>query len=184
MATGDMTSQTQRILTDEMVEQIRSYFPRYPTKQAVTLPALHVVNDALKHVPSQAVIEIAELLELTPADVQDTLTFYGYFRQDQPHGQVRAWVCRSVSCALRDAEKIRDHLCSKLGIAPGETTSDGQITIEEAECLGACDYAPCILANDQLWKNLDQAKADEFLATVTNNQPKTSQADNSQDNGS
>ncbi len=87
------------MLTDEMVATIRGWFPRYPTRQAVTLPALHLVNDRLRYVPPQAVVEIAELLELAPAQVQDTLSFYGIFPQDQPHGKTRVWVCRSISCA-------------------------------------------------------------------------------------
>ena len=72
----------------------------------MTLPALHVVNEQLRHVPLQAVVEIAELLELAPAEVQDTLSFYGFFKQEQPHGETRAWVCRSISCALRGGEQI------------------------------------------------------------------------------
>ena len=60
----------------------RALFPRYPTKQAVTLPALHIVNEKLRYVPLEAVVEIAELLELAPAVVQDTLSFYGMFKQD------------------------------------------------------------------------------------------------------
>ena len=91
---------TQRVLTDEMVAEIKAFIPRYPSKQAVTLPALHVVNQHLRHVPLQAIVEIAEILELAPAQVQDTLSFYGFFKQDAPHGKVRAWVCRSISCAL------------------------------------------------------------------------------------
>ncbi|HEY5314274.1 MAG TPA: NAD(P)H-dependent oxidoreductase subunit E, partial [Pirellulales bacterium] len=147
-------STTQRILTDEMVEAIRAYFPRYPTRQAVTLPALHIVNERLRYVPIQAVIEIAQLLDLAPADVQDTLSFYGFFKQDQPHGRTRAWVCRSISCALRGGEEVLDHLCHKAGVRPGETTPDGRITVEFAECLGACEYAPCMLAGDDLYKDL------------------------------
>ncbi len=81
-----------------MIAEIERHFPRYPDRQAVTLPALHVVHQRLRHVPIQAVVEIAELLGLAPAQVQDTLTFYGFFKQDKPHGQTRAWVCRSISC--------------------------------------------------------------------------------------
>ena len=73
---------TQRVLTDEMVAEIKAFIPRYPSKQAVTLPALHVVNQHLRHVPLQAIVEIAEILELAPAQVQDTLSFYGFFKQD------------------------------------------------------------------------------------------------------
>lgn len=157
----------QRILTDEMVAEIRALFPRYPTKQAVTLPALHIVNDKLRYVPLEAIVEIGELLELAPAVVQDTLSFYGMFKQDKPHGKVRAWVCRSVSCALRGGEEVLDHMCHKAGIKPGETTADGSLTLEFAECLGACEYAPCMLAGDTLHKDLTTEKADTFLKEVT-----------------
>ena len=157
-----MTTQL-RILTDEMIAAIRDLFPRYPSRQAVTLPALHVVNDRLRFVPLQAVVEIAELLELAPAEVQDTLTFYGFFKQDKPHGEVRAWVCRSISCHLRDADELLQHMCQKAGIRPGETTADGKLTLEFGECLGACEYAPCMLAGDTLHKSVTKEQADEFL---------------------
>lgn len=155
------------VLTEEMVTAIRAYIPRYPNKQAVTLPALHIVNERLRCVPLEAVVEIAEILELHPAQVQDTLSFYGYFKQDQPHGRTRAWVCRSISCALRGGEEVLEHLCHKLGIHPGETTADGKLTLEYAECLGACEYAPCMLAGKELVKNLTDESADGFIQKVT-----------------
>ena len=154
---------SDRILTEEMVEQIKAYFPRYPSRQAVTLPALHIVNEHLRHVPLKAVVEVAELLELAPAQVQDTLTFYGFFKQDEPHGETRAWVCRSISCALRGGEEVLQHMCHKLGIEPGQTTPDGKLTLEFGECLGACEYAPCMLAGDELHKDLSEEKAETFL---------------------
>ena len=131
--------------------------------RAVTLPALHIVNHHLRHVPLQSVVEVAQLLELAPAEVQDTLTFYGFFKQDEPHGETRAWVYRSISCALRGGEEVLDHMCHRLGIQPGETTPDGKLTLEFGECLGACEYAPCMLAGDDLHKDLDNQKADKFL---------------------
>jgi NADH-quinone oxidoreductase subunit E len=140
----------ERVLTDEMLAAIRALFPRYPTRQAVTLPALHIVLEGLRYVPPQAVVELAELLGLAPAQIQDTLSFYGIFPQDRPHGPTRVWVCRSISCALRGAEDLLRELCAQAGIEPGETTPDGQLTIEIAECLGACEHAPCLLANDAL----------------------------------
>lgn len=134
-----------RVLTDEMIAAIRGLFDRYPTRQAVTLPALHVVNERLRCVPLAAVIEIAELLGLAPAEVQDTLSFYGFFKQDGPHGEHRAWVCRSVSCWLRGGEELLAGLAARYGVQPGETTADGRLTLESAECLGACELAPCML---------------------------------------
>lgn len=156
----------ERILTPEMVEAIQALFPRYPTRQAVTLPALHVVNDRLRCVPIQAVVEIAGLLGLAPAEVQDTLSFYGLFKQDRRHGEVRAWVCRSVSCWLRGGEEILAGMCDRLDLQPGQTTTDGRLTLEFAECLGACEFAPCMLANSTLHKNLTPEKTDEFLGSL------------------
>ena len=153
----------ERVLTPEMIDAIRAFFPRYPSKQAVTLPALHIVNERLRYVPRQAVIEIAELLELHPAQVQDTLTFYGYFKQDQPAGRTRVWVCRSISCALRGADELLENLSQSLHLAPGETTADGRLTLEYAECLGACEHAPCILANNDLHKSVTQEQAEQLV---------------------
>jgi NADH-quinone oxidoreductase subunit E len=156
----------ERILTDEMIAEIQAFIPRYPSKQAVTLPALHIVNERLRYVPRQAVIEIARLLDLHPAQVQDTLTFYGYFKQDAPAGKCRVWVCRSISCALRGADELLEHLEHKLHVKAGQTTSDGRISLEYAECLGACEHAPCILANDDLYKSVSQEQAEQLLTAV------------------
>jgi len=153
----------QCVLTPDMIAAIQAYVPRYPSKQAVTLPALHIVNDKLRYVPLQAVVEIAQLLGLAPAQVQDTLTFYGYFKQDQPHGRCRLWVCRSISCALRGADDLLDHLSHTLDVEPGETTPDGRITLEYAECLGACEHAPCMLANNDLLKSVTATQADDYV---------------------
>jgi NADH-quinone oxidoreductase subunit E len=154
------------VLTDEMIQAINAYIPRYPSKQAVTLPALHIVNERLRYVPRQAVVEIAKLLDLSPAQVQDTLSFYGYFKQDAPAGKCRLWVCRSVSCALRGADELLDHLSHTLGVPPGKTTPDGRITLEYAECLGACEHAPCMLANDDLQKSVSHESADQFVKSI------------------
>jgi NADH-quinone oxidoreductase subunit E len=156
----------ERILTTEMIDAIKAFFPRYPSRQAVTLPALHIVNDKLSYVPRQAVVEIAELLALAPAQVQDTLTFYGYFKQDEPGGRCRLWVCRSISCALRGADQLLDHLSHTLGVTPGATTTDGRVTLEYAECLGACEHAPCMLADRLLVKSVTNQQADEFVKAL------------------
>ena len=156
----------ERILTDEMIAEIQAFIPRYPSKQAVTVPALHIVNEKLRYVPRQAVIEIARLLDLHPSQVQDTLTFYGYFKQDAPGGKCRMWVCRSIACALRGADEVLEHLEGKLHVKAGQTTSDGRISLEYAECLGACEHAPCILANDDLHKSVSQEQAVQLCAAV------------------
>ncbi|MEN6496465.1 MAG: NAD(P)H-dependent oxidoreductase subunit E [Thermoguttaceae bacterium] len=157
---------TERVLNDEILAAIRDYFPRYPSRRAVVLPALHLVNERLGYVPHAAVVEIAGLLELAPAEVQDTLSFYGFFKQDRPQGRTRIWVCRSISCAACDGESLLEYLCEKLGIRPGETTPDGRVSLDYAECLGACDYAPAMLAGETLYKSLTKEKIDEFVKSL------------------
>ena len=156
-------SATERILTDDLRAAIEAHFPRYPTRRSVVLPALHLVNERRGYVPPAAVVEIAELLDLAPAQVQDTLSFYGFFPQDRPAGRYRVWVCRSISCSAREGEELLEYLAKRLGIHPGETTADGQITLLAAECLGACDCAPAMLVNDTLHGNLTKEKIDALV---------------------
>ena len=155
------------VLTDAMVTKIKAYIPRYPSKQAVTLPALHIVQDELRCVPAGAVEEIAKLLDLQPAEVQDTLSFYGFFRDDHHKlGKQRLWVCRSLPCMLRGGEQLLANLCEKLHVKPGECSADGKITLEFAECIGACEQAPCVLVNDEIKGNIDDVKAEALVAEL------------------
>ena len=142
------------VLSEEIRNRIRAEFPKYPDKRAVTLNALHMVHDEKREVSTEAVREIAELLELHPSEVLDTMTFYNFFHQaNNPLGKKRVWVCRSISCMLRGGEELLAGLCQKLDVKAGQTTADGRATLEFAECLGACEQAPCILVNDECHGN-------------------------------
>jgi NADH-quinone oxidoreductase subunit E len=147
-------------LSEELRERIRAEFAKYPDKRAVTLPALHIVHDAQRSVSSAAIVEIAEILELHPAEVADTMSFYGFFRDPKrPLGRHRVWVCRSISCMLRGGEELLCHLSQRLGVQPGHTTADGQVTLEFAECLGTCEGAPCMLIDEDCHMNLSEESA-------------------------
>lgn len=142
------------VLTEDIRNQIRAEFPKYPNKRAVTLPALHIVHEAFRAVSPEAMKEIAELLELHPSEIYDTMSFYGFFKDEKhPMGKQRVWVCRSISCMLRGGEELFAGLCDKLNVKAGQTTADGRATLEFAECLGACEQAPCILVNDECHGN-------------------------------
>lgn len=160
------TTITGGLLDADLRKQIGALLPRFPTRQAAVLPALHLIDGRLGHVPPAAVVELAQLLGLAPARVQDTLSFYGFFKQDKPRGKHRIWVCRSISCAVCGGEPLLTHLCQRLGIQPGETTTDGQVSIEFAECLGACDMAPAVLIDETLHGNMTKEKIDEVLEEI------------------
>src|SRR5215475_13323200 len=154
-------------LSEDLRQKILDYLPRYPSKQAATLPALHLVQDELRCVPLEAIREIADLLDLSPAEIHDTMTFYGFFRDEkQPLGKTRLWVCRGLACALREGEEVLADVCQKLGVRPGETTADGKITVEFAECIGVCEGAPAVLVNDAGRGNVTRDKVDELLAEL------------------
>jgi NADH-quinone oxidoreductase subunit E len=151
-------------LSEEIRNRIRAEFPKYPDKRAVTLPALHIVHETNRAVSTEAIREIAELLELHPSEVLDTMTFYGFFHEaENPLGARRVWVCRSISCMLRGGEELFAGLCQRLNVNAGETTADGRVTLEFAECLGACEAAPCMLINDECHGDLSEEKAVELI---------------------
>ena len=155
------------LLSEPIREKIRAQIPRYPDKRAVTLPALHIVHEHLRCVPYKAMEEIAELLDLQPADVHDTMSFYGFFPQ-APIGEKRLWICRSISCMLRGGDELLGVACEAAGVeGPGVTSEDGRLTVEFAECLGICDHAPAALCDDgRIYGPLDEAGVASMIADV------------------
>ena len=153
------------VLSEDLKTRIRSYIPKYPRKQAVTLPALHLVHDEMRYVSTEAMVEIAEILELNPAEVLDTMTFYEFFKDKESEklGKDRVWVCRGLACMLRGAYELIDHCESKLGVKCGKTTPDGMITLEFAECIGGCEGAPAVLLNDEHVMDVTPEKADKLI---------------------
>ncbi len=154
-------------LSEAIREKICAEFPKYPDKRAVTLPALHIVHDEYRQVSIEAIREIAALLELHPSEVHDTMSFYQFFRTEQnPLGKNRVWICRSIACMLRGGEELLSETCHRLGLKPGETSADGKITLEFAECLGGCDGAPCILVNDECHMDMTPDSTQELIAKL------------------
>jgi len=140
----------------------RDILPRYETKQGALLPILHEVQHEYKFIPYQAMMEIAQFLDLKPADVLDTASFYEEFHLE-PVGKHVIAVCQSVACEVCGHQTILDHLRSKLGVEPHETTSDGKFTLLTLECLGSCDTAPVALVDDTLHENLTIEKIDKVI---------------------
>jgi NADH-quinone oxidoreductase subunit E len=153
-------------LTDDMKIDIgKKYFPRYPTKRAVLLPALHAIQHAYGWIPMQAIEEVAAFLEISPAEALDTATFYEEYWL-KPKGKYLLQVCRSLACEICGSRAITDHLKKKLRIEAGETTADGKFTLVELECLGSCGTAPAALVNEVLHENVTTEQIDRILETL------------------
>src|SRR3954454_7296024 len=153
-------------LTDALKQRLtETYIPRYPTKRAVLLPALHAVQHEYGWIPVQAMEEVAQFLELAPAEVIDTASFYEEYWL-RPKGKYLIQVCRSLTCELCDSKKLTEHCKQKLGIEVGDTTPDGRFTLVELECLGACGTAPVALVNEVLHEELTVEKLDQIIASL------------------
>ncbi|MBK9118487.1 MAG: NADH-quinone oxidoreductase subunit NuoE [Phycisphaerales bacterium] len=148
-------------------EKIRSFFPRYPTKRAVMLPALHIAQDELGYVSIQAMRDIAGLLEVPPAAVLDVVSFYTHF-WTHPKGRKTIVLCRSLTCELLGSQALQTAIEQKLGIRDHETTADGEWSFMTEECLAACDYAPCLQINEKMHKCVRVEELDKLLADPQN----------------
>lgn len=154
-------------LSEAVREKIRSFFPRYETKRAVMLPALWIVQNTNGHVSHQAMVEIADLLEIHPSDVLDTLSFYTHF-WTHPKGKKVVTVCRSLSCELMGGADVLAEVKKQLGIDEHGTSADGQYSLVTEECLACCDHAPCMIINEKTHKHLRPADVAKILADESN----------------
>ncbi len=157
------------VLSEAVREKIRSFFPRYETKRAALLPALHVVQNALGHVSYKAMAEVAELLEIPPSAVLDTLSFYTHF-WDHPKGKKVIVACRSLSCQLMGSEAVLALLKEEIGINEHGTSGDGTYSLLTEECLAQCDDAPCLLINEKMHKRVRPEDVPKLLMDAKNAQ--------------
>ena len=122
---------------------------KYPPerRKAALLPALHLAQDELGWLPEPAMTYVGQLLDVPPVRVREVATFYTMYRL-RPVGRQHIGVCNSVSCWAMGSEKILKACSEKLGIHAGETTRDGQFSLEEVACLASCGTAPAVLINN------------------------------------
>jgi NADH-quinone oxidoreductase subunit E len=141
-------------LNESARAEIAALYPRYPTRQAVLLPALHV---AQRHwggwLPHEAILAVAAELGLPVSTVYGVVTFYDLFHQ-KPVGRHRIRVCTNLSCQLRGSEEIMETLHQELGVGEDEITPDGRCSYVHFECLGSCDTAPMMMVDERYHENL------------------------------
>ncbi len=144
------------VFTPENRARLDEIVTRYPAdrSRSAVLPALYLVQYQQGHITGKAMRHVAEILNVTPADVEDVVSYYTMF-YTKPVGKFVLSVCRTLSCAVNGAERVVEEICNHLHIKPGQTDASGTFTLIEAECLGACDRAPVIMVNDA-WQELQR----------------------------
>lgn len=155
-------------LSEAAKKKLDELLSRYPTPQATCIPALHVAQAECGQLSMDVIQEVADHLKLPLAHVYGVVTFYAMFRQKQA-GKNVLMVCTNVSCMLRGAYEVLEHLEKKLGIKRGETTPDGQFTIVEEECLAACANAPAVICGTEYFLDLDAEKVERMLDELRRN---------------
>ena len=166
---AEQVKEGEPLLTDELKKYLEEkYIPRYPTRRAVLLPALHHIQHTFGHIPAQALAEVAEFLQVSPAEALDTASFYEEYWL-KPKGKYLIQVCRSLTCEICGSRRLTDHIQGKLGLEIGQTTADGKFTLVEVECLGSCGTAPVVLVNEVLYEDLTAQKIDQVLDSLPDN---------------
>ena len=152
-------------LKPKSLKKIDSLIPRYPEKRSAVLPVLHVIQEEAGYISNEAIEWVAERLDLEPVNVYELVTFYPMLRQ-KPAGKQHVKVCRTLSCALRGAYGLCENLQRELNCPLGETSEDGEYTIEFVECLASCGTAPVVQVNEVLHENITPEKAKEFAEAL------------------
>ncbi len=129
------------------------------------LPLLHAVQEALGHVPDDAVPVIARALGLSRAEVHGVITYYHFFRREAP-GRTVVQVCRAEACQACGAEALLAQAEQLLGCARHSTRADGAVTLEPVYCLGLCASSPAVLVGDRLHARVTPARLQALLADV------------------
>ena len=135
----------------------------YPVKRSALVPMLLYAQDEIGYVSDAVVAELAQRLDLLELDVRGVLSYYSMLRT-KPAGKYNVQVCTNISCMLVGGYDILDHCKTKLGIGHKEVTTDGQFSLEEVECIGACCWAPAMQVNYDFHENLTTAKVDTILS--------------------
>jgi NADH-quinone oxidoreductase subunit E len=174
MATATPTSYTDKVeyttevaeFSPEVIAEMEAHVAKYPPdrKRSALIPLLLlVVQRERGWIDNPGVNFLAQFLDLQVTDVWETVTFYSMFNL-RPVGRHHIQICKTLSCKIMGEPEITEHICSNLGIHPGESTEDGRFTVSLVECLGSCGTAPMMQIGFDYYENLTKESVDKILA--------------------
>jgi NADH-quinone oxidoreductase subunit E len=146
-------------------EELKKRLP--PGKNGtLVLPCLHRIQDDRGYIADEDITGLVEYLGVPRIQIEEVLSFYTMLRR-KPIGRWHVQVCRNVSCSMRGAERLIDHVSRRLGVKPGQTTADGRFTLSTVECLGSCGTAPVVMVNERYHELQDAQSLDKLLGELT-----------------
>ena len=157
--------QVKKSFPPEVESRVKVILESYPTREDALFPLIHLAQEVWGYIDDGVVELLAETMGTSPATIHGVVSFYTMFHRKKP-GKVHIRVCTNISCMLNGADELLARLKEKLGIDSGETTPDGRFSLEEAECLGACDKAPVVMVNDDYEGPVDMAFFEKLVEEV------------------
>ena len=151
------------MLTAEEKREIETQAQQYTQKRAACIEALKIVQERRHWISDENIHDIAELLDMTPDELDNVATFYNLIYR-KPVGRHVIHVCDSISCWIMGYERLRQRLVEQLGVNLGETTEDNRFTLLPIVCLGTCDHAPALMIDSDLHYDINPDGVDEILA--------------------
>lgn len=170
------TAQESFAFTPDNEAKFNDLVGKYPTKQAVVLPALWLAQDQNGgHLTTDIMDYVADRLEQAPVSVYAVVEFYTMFFTSPP-GQHNIQICRTLTCTMRGCEDLAALVKKRLGIAPGEKTADGKFSLEMVECLGSCGTAPMMRMDNRYFENLTEEKLDRIITAAADGRDPAAEA--------
>ena len=164
----DYSDQSTNI-DDAAIAELRELAARYPQPRSALLPMLHLVQSVDGRVSPRGIEACAEILGITTAQVSGVATFYTMYKR-RPAGKHHLGVCTTALCAVMGGDILLQRAKDRLGIDEGQTTPDGQVSLERLECNAACDFAPVMMVNWEFFDNMDPQKTDELVEKLLNDE--------------
>ena len=152
-------------LTPEMRTRAEKLVALYPEPRSALIPLCHLAQEQDGYLVDDAMIEIAEIVGVTPAEVRGTATFYDMLHTDSV-GRYVVGVCTNIACLLAGGDELLAHAEASLGVRAGGTSEDGLFTLEETECLADCDIAPCVQVNHRYVRTTTPEALDSLVAEL------------------
>lgn len=148
--------------TQENEDKFQKLLPKYPTRQAVVLPALWLAMDQNGYITTEIMDYVARRLDQPPVAVYAVVEFYTMFHTS-PVGEHHIQMCRTLSCTMCGCEDLAELVKKKIGIGPGEVTADGRFSFEMVECLGSCGTAPMMRMDNRYFEGLTAEKLERII---------------------
>jgi NADH-quinone oxidoreductase subunit E len=157
-----MSTEKKTIFSPELAARFDRLVTLYPLRRSALIPMLLYAQDEIGCLSDEVIAEVAERVQISELDVRNVISYYSLLHT-KPHGKYHVQVCTNISCMLRGGNELLEHCKSRLGIGNKQTTPDGQFSLEEVECIGACSWAPAVQVNYDFHENLTPESMDKVL---------------------